>query len=349
MVIGSLDVDGLGESALPLGFVVGHVGHEVGVAAVALAHHPVLVIAKVGGFQPQSAILFIGAAPADQSLHGAFDPAIGVEAAFQVIVVELQPKRLQVLVLFVAQISHGKLADVVEVVHFAAGSEGPVVGMYCFLGQKVVGNVLDVVAVVGGFRPLRVARFEALGTQLHRLGQRGDLHAGIVVIKLPCYQPALRGQQVANGVAQRGLAAVADVQRTSGVGADELDQDLVVSGGLHAVAAPRGQHFTHSLLLGFGFEANVQKARTGNFDRRNPLLKIRSGFQCCLELFPQRARILFERLGQLHGGVGGPVAVCGLLGGFKRSLVARSRAELLQLGRQCGKEFFLDLLHGALL
>ena len=49
MVIGSLDVDGLGEAALPLGFVVSHVGHEVGVAAVALAHHPVLVITELGG------------------------------------------------------------------------------------------------------------------------------------------------------------------------------------------------------------------------------------------------------------------------------------------------------------
>ena len=156
---------------------------------------------------------------------------------------------------------------------------------------------------------MRIARFEALGTQLHRLGQRSNLHASIVVIKLPCHQPALRSQQVANGIAQRGLATVSDVQRTSGVGADELDQDLVVSGRLHAVAAPRSKHFAHSLLLGLGLEANVQKARTGNFDRCNPLLKIRSGFQCSLELFSQRAWILFERLGQLHGGVGGPVAV----------------------------------------
>ena len=40
------------EAALPLGYVVGDVGNEIGVTAVRLAHDSVLVIAKVGGAQP---------------------------------------------------------------------------------------------------------------------------------------------------------------------------------------------------------------------------------------------------------------------------------------------------------
>jgi hypothetical protein len=90
------------------------------------------------------------------------------------------------------------------------------------------GNVGDVVAVVGGFGPFRVAGLEALGAQLGAVGQGADLHAGVVVIKLAVHLPALGLEQVANGVAQRGLAAMAHVQRAGGVGRDELDQHISV-------------------------------------------------------------------------------------------------------------------------
>ena len=60
MVVRALDVDDLGETPLPFGQVVGHIGHEIGVVAVRLAHHAVFVITKVCGSQPQGAVLFIG-------------------------------------------------------------------------------------------------------------------------------------------------------------------------------------------------------------------------------------------------------------------------------------------------
>jgi hypothetical protein len=91
VVVGALDVDDLGEAALPLGDVVGHVGHEVGVGAVALAHDAVLVVAVVGGLEPQRAVLLVGLAVGDQLVHRGLDAAAGVQAGLQVVVVELAP------------------------------------------------------------------------------------------------------------------------------------------------------------------------------------------------------------------------------------------------------------------
>ena len=73
-------------------------------------------------------------------------------------------------------------------------------------GEEVGGDVGDVVAVVGRLGPAGVARLQALQARLHRAGQRGDLHAGVVVIEL-ARAPASPGlEQVADRVAQRGLA-----------------------------------------------------------------------------------------------------------------------------------------------
>src|SRR5204862_492904 len=66
-VIGALDVDGLQEAALDLGQVVGDVGHEIGVGAVGLAHDAVLVVAVVGGAQPERAAFLVRLPRRDQA------------------------------------------------------------------------------------------------------------------------------------------------------------------------------------------------------------------------------------------------------------------------------------------
>ena len=76
----------------------------------------------------------------------------------------------------------------------------------------------DVVAVVGRFGPLGIAGLETLGPQLGGGGQGANLNARIVVIELAVDLLALRSQQIANRVAQGGLATVAHMQRAGGVG-----------------------------------------------------------------------------------------------------------------------------------
>ena len=222
---------------------------------------------------------------------------------------------MQVQVLLAAQVGHGKLADGVQVLDVAGGGDFTVVGFDTLAGDKVTRDVGNVVAVVSRLRPGCVARFEAFGARLRAGRQRVDLHAGIVVIKLTVHVPALAGVELANRVAQGSLTAVAHVQRAGRVGRDKFDQHLLVCRNrLDAVALPGGQHLAHGLLLGFGLEPEVDEAGAGDLDRINPALVRRQGHQRGLQTFSELARVELERLGQLHGGRGGKVAMGGDLG-----------------------------------
>src|SRR5690606_15411568 len=97
---------------------------EVGVAAVGLAHHPVLVVAEVGGAQPQRAAFLVGVALGDQRTHGFLDLAVGVKRRFQVIGVERHAERGQVGVLLAAQVGDGELAYRIEVVGVILAVDG---------------------------------------------------------------------------------------------------------------------------------------------------------------------------------------------------------------------------------
>ena len=96
MVIGALNVHHLLKTALPFVDMVGHIGHKVGEGAVTLLHHSVFVIPILGGFEPQCAVFFIGFSGGLQPRHRIGHLAVGVEAAFQVVVVKLHGKSLQV-------------------------------------------------------------------------------------------------------------------------------------------------------------------------------------------------------------------------------------------------------------
>ena len=132
--------------------------------------------------------------------------------------IEHNAKQFQIAVLLVAQISYRKVADRVEIVEFTGGGHGHVGRSGGFFRQKIGRDIGDVFAVVGCFGPLRIARLEAAAARLHRDREVGNLHPGIVVIKLARDGIALRVKQMAQRVAQRGLAAVAHVQRAGRVG-----------------------------------------------------------------------------------------------------------------------------------
>ena len=357
VVVGALDVDDLGVTTLPLGDVVSHVGHEVGVGAVALAHDAVLVVAVVGGLEPQRAVLLVGLAVGHELVDSGFDAAAGVQAGFEVVLVKVQIEGLQVLVLLVAQVGHCKLADVVVVLHVAVGGELTVVGLDGGLGLEGLGNVGDVVAVVEGlarrvFRvdgPAFVAGFEALGAQLGAVGQGLNLHACVVVIELAVHAPALRGEQVADGVTNGRLAAMADVQRPGGVGRDEFDQHARIARALETEALPGSQHLAHDFLLGRWFQANVDEAGARDVDVGNPALVNRRGKQRGAQALCHLAGIELEWLGQLHGRGAGEVSMGGHLGRFKCGLGARAGGEGFQLGRERGQQILFDREHRAIL
>ena len=334
VVVRALHVDDLRVAALELGHVVGHIGHEVGERAVLLAHDAVLVVAVLGGAQPQRAAFFKRLAGGHQALDGIFHAAAAVQAAFQVVVVEAHAKGLQVQVLFVPQVGHGELADAVDVVRVAAGGEGAVVGVHGLLGGEVGGDVGDVLAVVGRFRPARVARLQALQAALRRRGQGADLHTGVVVIELAVHRPALRGKQVADGIAQGSLTAMTHMQRPCRVGRHKLHHHALAIGRLPAKGLACMEHLADHLLPGRRQQADVQEARASNFDGLHPACECRRGQQSVAQGLRQLSRVLLERLGQLHGSSAGQVAVGRHLGRFKTGLAPASGRQPVQLGRE---------------
>jgi hypothetical protein len=140
------------------------------------------------------------------------------------------------------------------------------------LPAEIGRDVGDVLAVVGGFRPVGVARLQALAAGTAWTGQGADLHAGVVVIELAQHLGALALQQVADAVAQRRVAAVAHVQRAGGVGGDELHHHLASAGGWRPKRSARGQHLGHHGLFGGSGQAQVDEARAGDFQRLHPAL-----------------------------------------------------------------------------
>ena len=166
--------------------------------------------------------------------------------------VKAHAKGAQVQVLLVAQVGHGELADAVQVLRVTGGGGGAVVGLDRLALSEVGGDVGDVLAVVGVFRPGGVARLVTHQPGLGGARQGGDLHPGVVVIELAVHLPALGLHQVAHGVAQRRLPAVAHVQRARGVGRDELHHHLLAVGRLRAKVRAGLQHLAHHRLLGRG-------------------------------------------------------------------------------------------------
>ena len=72
MVVGTPDVDDVVD-ALELIPVIGNVGGEVGVLAIGLDQNAVLVIAQVGGAEPQGAVLGVEIAHLVELLKSAVD------------------------------------------------------------------------------------------------------------------------------------------------------------------------------------------------------------------------------------------------------------------------------------
>ena len=115
--------------------------------------------------------------------------------------------------------------------------------------------------------------------------------------------------------------------------------------GAKPKAIARLQHLFHDLLLGFGLEADVDEAGTGDVDFRHPLLVHRLRQQRLAQLLTHLARVELEGFGQLHGRGDGEIAVGRHFGGFEGRLGARTGRHRLQRGGQAGQQFLFDLEH----
>src|SRR5690606_20134221 len=178
------------------------------------------------------------------------------------------------------------------------------------LVQIIARDFADVFAVIAVLREFRRFAEQFLRTGAHRDGEVLDLLTRVVVIELARDLVALRLQQRGNGVAERGLTAVAHMQRAGRIGRHEFhDHRQVVADRRTTVVRAFLPHYADDLLLGDRLQADIDEAGAGDVDAFDPLGRRQRGDQ----FFGHLARRHFQRAGELHGDRAGVIAVVRLL------------------------------------
>ncbi len=186
-----------------------------------------------------------------------------------------------------------------------------------------------------------IARIEARGNldgfaqgfavaQECRAGERIDLAAGVVDVIFPRHLIARIGHERGQRIAEYGAAGVADMHGAGRVGRDIFDIDRFPAAqiGAAVIGALGGDGAQHLVPDGVG-ETEVDEAGTGDLHRGH--------IGVVLEMLDQRrsdfARVLAQRLGDDHGGIGTQIA----MGGIARRLDHDA-------GEQVGTDFGVENL-----
>ncbi len=93
------------------------------------------------------------------------------------------------------------------------------------LGHIALGDLADVVALIALLGNLARQPAGLANARLHAVREIHDLAARVVVVELAAHAPAGPLEQRRDRITERGLPAVADVQRARGVCRHEFDVD----------------------------------------------------------------------------------------------------------------------------
>ena len=174
------------------------------------------------------------------------------------------------------------------------------------VGGHLLGDLTDVgaaVAVLGGL-------LAACGGQ-QGSGEAVDLGTVVVEVVLPCDLGPAGGQDPGQGVADCGPASATQVDRPGGVGRDVLEVDVLAAQGVVAAVGLSGLDDGAGELAGAGgVEADVEESGAGDLHGGDAV----EGLKTRDEELGEIARLSARLLGQLHGHVGGPVAVVAVAG-----------------------------------
>ena len=249
--------------------------------------------------QPQRAVLLEGLPRCPEPLDRLLDPPRRVERALEVVVVEANAERLQVPILLLPELRDREAADRLDVAE--------VVADFVEVALRELADVLTVVAVLGKGGVLAQ---DFLRARADRDREVLDLLACVVVVELARDRRALPLEQRRHRVTERGLAAVADVQRACRIRGDELDDHpLARARARPAVALALFEYSRdHGSARGWR-EEQVDETGARDLGLRHEL----RGRQRSNERLRQFARIALERLRVLERDVGRIVAVRGLL------------------------------------
>ena len=301
VVVGAPDVHHHVEAPAELVGMVGDVRGEVGQFAARLDQHPVLVVAKGGGGEPEGPVLVVGqllvAKFVKRGVHG---PG-GEQRRFREPDVVVDPEVFQVLLDAGQDFLFAVQAADVGGFGFGHFQKLAAVGVHHVLGQ---GNDVLAPVVVLGLGHGLAEEFLVAVEDGH--AQDAHLTAGVVDVVFGLHGEAGGPQHPGQAVAHGRAASVADVQRSGGVGRDEFHLDFHALADVEQAVAVAGLgHVANRLLPEGRREGDIEKPRAGDFDRGQPGIG-GQGMAQGLGQFPGR---LLGRLGGHHGHVGGQIAV----------------------------------------
>ena len=290
VVVGAQHVDRVGGTALELEVDVGEVRSEVGVLAVGLEQHAILVVTEVGGAEPGRAVLLEDAALGAGAVDRGDDGSRLVQAQLARPQIELDAHAGQTR------------PDALDHQRDALGDP--------LLKRSVIGHVQlggDHRHFVTGIATLRDVVAEA--ARLHRLAEQADLIAGVVDVVLARHPLARELKEARDAVAVGGVAGRADRQITRRVGRHEFHQRLDArrKRTTAEVRASR-QHVAECVAVPLRTEADVDEPGACDLDR----LDRAEGADRLGQLLGDLARLAREHGSKPHRDAGRVVAVLGV-------------------------------------
>ncbi|OQA34525.1 MAG: hypothetical protein BWY57_00381 [Betaproteobacteria bacterium ADurb.Bin341] len=339
VVISTPDIDDLVKPALVLVQVVGNIRSKIGVETVFALHDAIFFIAEGRGLEPLGAILHIEVPVFFEEIDGARHQASVEERLLRKPDIEADAKRLEVVpairqLLGQRVLMHIRpirtqqrlgtdnqrvemgLALILRLVVAAVGIRQAGQPALDSLGRaKVFAAVRcgHLTSHVAHIRPLvgigRKGDDDAIQFQIaqpRRQGQDVHLPAGIIDVKLARHFPAGKRQQVGQRSTVGGTAAMPDMQRPGRVGGNEFNLNfLPPAQNKAAKISAQSQHPGDGCRLGSGIKGEIDEPGASDFG----LAHQRRDRELIDQLAGDIEWILFQNTRQLHGQIGGKIAV----------------------------------------
>src|SRR5207253_3503582 len=182
--------------------------------------------------------------------------AVGIERALEIVAIEFDAKRLQIAVLLLTQRRDREAADRFDVRQIGA-----------HFVEITLCELANVFAVIAVLREMRVLAQKLLCPRTNGKREILDLRARIVVIELAQNRVALPFEQRRDGVTERRLAPMSDMQRPGRIRRDEFHDDPLA--GVR-IAAPESiaedEHAGNDRLPLGRRKTKIDEAGTRRFD-----------------------------------------------------------------------------------
>ena len=260
MVVGTPDIDDPIESALELVAVIGDVRSDVGVFPVRLDQHSILLVAKIGGPEPDSPLVLKDVSALTQQIDRASDISALMKAGLAEPDIKRDSSQFERLLDIAHRPLQAPLPDTVPPIRYVRKGVAEV-------SQQLISPFRYVRTVVTVLRELcvppetlEIERFEAGRITVH-------LDSSIVVVILPAYRVTGVVERPGDNIPDHSSAAMSDVERSVGIRRHEFDLDplfaLWVAPGM---ARTLNSGYTQHFEVPAGCEGEVDKAGPGYID-----------------------------------------------------------------------------------